>query len=87
MLTAIIPRWHHLYVNVGLTEPFFTLLGCNSTGMPRTDKIRATVNPSEALGVDRSLALDYVLHDVTPSLGNRVNRGTFIHNRIRPNRK
>ena len=21
MLTAIIPRWHHLYVNVGLTEP------------------------------------------------------------------
>ena len=23
MLTAIIPRWHHLYVNVGLTEPSF----------------------------------------------------------------
>ena len=66
---------------------FFALLGCNSTGMPRTDNIRSTVNPSEALGVDRSLALDYVLHDVTPSLGNRVNRGTFIHNRIRPNRK
>ena len=21
MLTAIIPPWHHLYVNVGLTEP------------------------------------------------------------------
>ena len=51
---------------------FFALLGCNSTGMPRTDKIRATVNPSEALGVDRSLALDCVLHNVTPSLGNRL---------------
>lgn len=22
MLTAIIPPWHHLYVNVGLTEPY-----------------------------------------------------------------
>lgn len=66
---------------------FFALLVYNPTGMTRADKIRTAVNSGKALGVDRSLALEHVLHDVTPSLENRVNRGTFIHNRIRPNRK
>lgn len=46
---------------------FFTLLVCGSTGMSSTDKIRTAVDSGKALGVDRSLALEHVLHNVSSS--------------------